>query len=529
MKIMKFIIATAAFLMVVSCEQMGLDETKYTYQLSQGTYYNTPEEADLFINGTIHRFRRVYSGNWYTSAEADAEYGYSKGIYNNYGITYRGIQDPTHLSRIGKVYKSIYEIVNNANMGIKGITESEELSNADKKVFIAELRFCRGLAYYNLFRRWGSGPLRTEQNLPEINVPRAGIEETLDFVIADMENARDNCLEVPRKIGTPCVWAAKTILAEAYLWKANYVKDAGNDPKEYYTKAEKELLDVINCGLYSLVQISSLSDWKNLYGPELSTSSEEIFYLKSSRQDGQSWDYLSYTGYNGYKTEDGLPMINGTVYYTHYTDTENTIVKDWDNADLRKKRNIGPCVFGDGKTYGPTTALFTKFRDPYSLAGDEACVDNPVIRYADVLLLYVEARSKKNGAPDASCIECLNQLRRRGYGFDSDTPNSTLDLKLADYPTLEIFNKRFIKEETYEHMNEAKHWFFLVRQGRDVATQYVKDYDRIDGHPIKRIRDARSIREKHWLWPIPENEFNYNKAMSKLKDQNPGYIIDDDE
>ena len=31
------------------------------------------------------------------------------------------------------------------------------------------------------------------------------------------------------------------------------------------------------------------------------------------------------------------------------------------------------------------------------------------------------------------------------------------------------------------------------------------------------------ISEKHYLWPIPLEELNFNKAMDPQSDQNPGY------
>ena len=31
------------------------------------------------------------------------------------------------------------------------------------------------------------------------------------------------------------------------------------------------------------------------------------------------------------------------------------------------------------------------------------------------------------------------------------------------------------------------------------------------------------IQERHYLWKIPDSEFNYNKAMNQSTDQNPGY------
>ena len=108
----------------------------------------------------------------------------------------------------------------------------------------------------------------------------------------------------------------------------------------------------------------------------------------------------------------------------------------------------------------------------------------------------------------------LNQLRRRAYGKDPKVPNAELDYKLSDYASMTAYMDLLLKEETYEHFNEAKHWDFIVRQGR--AQELVGKYFNVE------TGEYTQIQERHYLWKIPDSEFNYNKAMDQVKDQNPG-------
>jgi hypothetical protein len=66
-----------------------------------------------------------------------------------------------------------------------------------------------------------------------------------------------------------------------------------------------------------------------------------------------------------------------------------------------------------------------------------------------------------------------------------------------------------IREQAYENYNEAKRWPFLVRLG--IAKQVIKDVKGID------------VADKHFLFPIPTTEFDYNKGLDATVDQNPGY------
>ena len=75
-------------------------------------------------------------------------------------------------------------------------------------------------------------------------------------------------------------------------------------------------------------------------------------------------------------------------------------------------------------------------------------------------------------------MEMLNQLRRRAYGRDPKVPDMELDYKLSDYKTMDEFIDLLIKEETYEHFNEGKHWDFIVRLGK--AQELVGKYYNVE-------------------------------------------------
>lgn len=487
-----------------SCAEW-IDETRYTPAISSTTFYNTPEEANAAVMAPLNTMRLSYDSNWYTTLETDTEYCISKGLYTSYNQNYNGLLDATHRNRCQSNWTNLYKAILQCNMGIKYIPESDVMTEDEINMYIGELRFLRGLNYFNMVRRWGGLPLRTEENMEEWSLAKSSADEVYEFIVEDLKFAMANCPDTPRMIATPGVNAAKAVLAEVYMFTENY------------GEAERLAGEVIESSAYSLVGVASVRDFDKVFGYDLVTSTEEVFYIKTSRTDNLTWGYPVFAAHPEYNIEPDKPMLGSTCYFTHYSVTDNGLVtewaQDWDPntqvGDFRYDFNLRHFVFG-ADAYGPNTMLFTKFWDPNSAGGGANC-SIPLVRFTDVMITYAEATARVAGAPTSTSIEMINQMRRRAHGLDYRTP-SAIDYKLSDYGTMDEFIDLLIKEETYERMNEGKHWDLTVRLGK--AAELVKKYENKD------------IKARHYLWMIPDNEFLYNAALDQSVDQNPGYTTD---
>lgn len=430
--------------------------------------------------------------------EINTEYVYGKGVYQLY--VYDGLNNNTILNRSDSNWKNLYRAIMFCNTAIERIPDATEMTDEEKAAYLGELRFIRGFNYFTLVKYWGGVPLKTDKNITEWSIPKSSKEEVYDFIIEDLEYAVENCPDKRRNLATPNKNAARTVLADVYMHTENY------------EEAKRLSGEVVESGDYQLVQVEEPRDFDKVFGADLTTSTEEIFYIKTSRTDNKTWDYLSFTAHPHYEYAPGKTMLNGFGYYTHYTDLRNHIIAEWDTTDLRYGMNIGPYVFGADE-FGEYTCLLTKYVDP-NASGSGANVSIPLVRYTDAMLIYSEACARVAHAPTEESIEMLNQLRRRAYGKDPMAPDDELDYKLKDYANMDAYLDLLLKEETYEQFNEAKHWDFIVRQGR--AQELVGKYYDLTG-------EYTEIHERHFLWKIPDSEFNYNKAMDQIKDQNPGY------
>lgn len=487
-KIISIIVLAVGILLLTSCQDWLEEKPK---AIAAETFYNTVAEAEAAVMAPISRLREqgAFGRDLHSLMETFSDYQYGRGSWED-GSNYAGL-NPTGRGRTDGTWTVFYRTIRDCNIPISRLPEATGLNDIQKAAFIGELKFLRALSYYNLVRFWHDIPLRTEENMSEWDLGKSPQEEIHALIKNDLEYAINNAPDVPRLIGTPGKNAAKCLLAEVHAYLGNY------------TETKQLTEEVINSGVYSLVPVTTSRDFEKIFGPDVINTTEEIFYLKSTRTSNVGWEFPMMCAHPG-ATIDGKPMHGVGGWYGLYTTTSNKLISEWDIDDLRKDYNLLPYIFD----MGDNTCLSSKFYDPDATGATAANVSNPLIRFADILLLYAEAATQVAGTPTEEAMEKLNMIHRRAYGYSPTTPSS-VDFKLADYNSKEKFMNLLIREQAYENYNEGKRWPFLVRLG--IAKEVIKEVKGID------------VADKHFLFPIPTTEFDYNKALDPTKDQNPGY------
>ena len=250
-----------------------------------------------------------------------------------------------------------------------------------------------------------------------------------------------------------------------------------------------------------MVEVAVPDDFYKIFGPDVATTTEEVFHLKFAKQAGLGNNFVWF-----YQHPNTKLFNTGSPPFGTYSKSDNPFIAGWDGADLRKIFNfISIGDFG----FGVTGIINKKFIDPMAIAFNASSTDYPMYRYADVLLLYAEAVSRAGNGPTAEALDALNQVHRRAYGKNSKTASS-VDFKLADY-TAQSFADLVVKERAYETLFESKRWYDLKRLGADKLKATVK------------AAKGKDVTDKFLLWPLPVSELNYNLALDASKDQNPGY------
>lgn len=471
---MRNIVISLIAILLCSCSDI-LEEKPQAIAVE--TFYNTPGEIEAGIAAIYTPIRDwgAFRNNYTAMLEVFSDiFKSGRGSWAP-PSEYQGLNS-TNISRIQSSWEKFYLAIRNANLIIKNVPNANNVTDDAKNQYISEAKYLRAFTYFQLVRCWGAVPLRDEQNMSEYNVARSSVEDIYKQIISDLEAAE---LYLPDQVsvsGHPSKWSAKTLLADVYFHM------------NQYDKAMEKSGEVIKSNIYSLIEVSVADDFEKLFGAVVTTSTEEIFYLKYVEED--PFEFALYLHGVGRK------YINVDGYYAMYSNIDYTVYQNWDNKDLRKVYN-----WYEYDSFDPGTILCKKFSDTEGLSPRN---DLPVYRYADCLLIYAEASCRATGAPTVEGLEALNKVHRRAYGYPSTQP-SPVDFKLSAY-NKDSFIDLCMKERGYETVGEGKRWLDLKRSG--LATKYVK------------ANRGQDIAEIHYLWPIPVSELNYNEAIT---DQNPGY------
>lgn len=476
----KILFTILTTLLMVSCSDLLEENPK---SIAVETFYNTPDEVGAALNAIYPCFSGLdVMGYYWALDESSSDMAYGRGSYAILS-TYTGL-DVTNTTRIQGVWSATYRAIRNSNICIQRIPLGIGLTEQQKKVFLGEAHFMRAFSYLMLVKHWGGVPIRTEDNMSELNVPRSTATQIWDLILKDLLFARDNLSDTPRIEGVPTIGSANALLTEVYMWEGK------NSDALASAKA------LIQSGKFSLVEITAADDFDTkLFGITVDYSPEKVFYLKYSRLlQGNAIPPLAHHA--------SSPYLNGFGWMGQYTDTKNPIIRDWDKADLRYVYN-----WYTNKNAPTTTALLNKKFQDKQATTNGGSNDMPYYRYAEILLWFAEAEARANGVTQAA-VDALNQVRRRAYGKPSKVA-SEIDFKTTDFTNLNAFIDRVVLEYGYETVFEGKRWNYLTRMG--IATLQIKAVKGLD------------VQAKHFLWPIVINETNYNTAIDPTKDQNPGY------
>lgn len=373
------------------------------------------------------------------------------------GITYQievFTETPAN-SNLSGSWLSAYTTIYRCNLVMRSL-DQVPMSEQQYEQIAGQTCFMRGMTYFNLLRLWGRVPVITSvQTVEEArNNHRDEVETVYGQIISDLERAKslpESWSDAER--GRVTSFAARAMLAKVYLYRKEYGKVIGE---------LAPVMEAIRAG-----KLLSLVPMPQTFPNDLKTSKDIIFavqYLKGGVGESAHQN-------NRYRNND-----NGNIISLDPSEFES-------DSDNRKKL-VAPT--GSGKRPG-------KFDAPAS--NNETSADFPVLRCAEVMLMYAEALNEQSAAPSDEAFEALNAVRLNA-GLSAKTT--------TDLPGKAEFRKAVYKERRLELALECDRWFDMVRIGEFESV--------FPGVPAYRA-----------LYPVPQAEIE--NVNDRTGWQNEGYTI----
>lgn len=479
MKQIKFLTLLVLSVFVISCEDTFLSPD-LTTGIDADAFYTTDEEIESAV---INIYDAIQGVNASQNTSSSANHAVQIEFY----VTEMRSDNTRTKSQEGEAaqfdtfnvtanngivadyYRSFYNVIFRANVVLDNIAAA---SDANAARFEAEAKFLRAYAYFNLVRLYGDIPLIDQVITPLDKVTaftRVASSEIYDLIRTDLTTAISGLDNSSKNRASQA--AAQALLAKVYLTQAtpNYI--------------EAQLLcESVMGGSFRLID-----NFNDIFYSE--GNDEVIFaigYVPGTSNDSQNFsaEWLNAVGRTSgvnYVTDEGVAALEALggdrAALSYRQDVSQTT-----QFQVTKYLPNGEDGGADGKTFSSNAQI----------SGN----DWIVLRYADVVLMHVEAILAGNASTTSStALTSFNAIRdRAGLADDADD---------------EITREELLDERRVELAFENHRLFDLIRLGE--AVNVLSAFS---------TANTYGFTSTDLLLPIPQYEINLSNG---LMSQNPGY------
>lgn len=352
-----------------------------------------------------------------------------------YSGTYTAVtEDNTSETRFGFTKEETWSAIRQAWIFIENVNRVPDMDDAEKKRLMAEAKVIIASRYFDMFRHFGGLPL-VEQSFEaenEYEVPRATVEETVNFMVRLLDEAKG---ELPWDLTADgeSNWQGRMTQAAAMALKCKILLFAAsplfNDNEPYCTEAPQDAVTqhlvwyggykpelwtqcldaceeffttLAQKGHYELAQASGTTcdDYRNAFNKAYFTRDNTELLISTRIIGKYNWDWWYYWGdwvpYGGYTPTleymEMFPMSDGTPFNFDKAVAENKMFFEENdyNKPTRDPRLYETILVNGAKWQGRAVELWTGGRENANSTATETGV------YATGFGLYKFYKEGKN-------------------------------------------------------------------------------------------------------------------------------------
>ncbi|MCC7150014.1 MAG: RagB/SusD family nutrient uptake outer membrane protein [Saprospiraceae bacterium] len=494
-KIINISLAMAVIFQSLSCSKF-LDKDPLD-QISSGTFWRNQNEVDMALAGVYARI-------------LTSTFDYNMMFWDDMGGDVFGWSDVEKLGKgqieatsggiINSIYAQCYQGISSCNFFLENVDHApipDEIKNRYK----GEVLFLRAMFYFTLTEFYGGVPLYIKLvTIEESKVKQSTRAEVVSQILADLDVAINNLPNTGYN-GHAVKGSAQALKVKVLLH---------NDKMR---EAADLAAQIIADGKFSLY-----TDFRSLFLAKGQNNNPEIMmsgkYLNPDRPSQGPDIRYAWHGVvevlkelvDDYECLDGKPIDESPLYdpsnwRLHRDPRLLMTIKGYDDKVLNSAGVLMGFNYNQPSNTGymPVKGLnWDALPIDYSTKSEQDWI---LLRYAEVLLMYAEARNEDSG-PDQSVYDAINEVRLRP------------GVEMPPIPTglsKEQMRERIRHERRVEFALEGKRYWDIKRW--KTAETYIPTL--IDPGGVRRQFDP----SKHYLFPFPQSEMDINENLV----QNPGY------
>lgn len=496
--------------------------------LSPINYYENEEHVFTALIGVYNTLSDTRNGN----VTYGGSYMYAMGTEGDDGY-YR---HPPQRNIVGQFYYNagipdisnfwmmMYRGINQANLLLENMDKAE-MDETKRDVIRGEAFFLRGYFYFLLVSNFGDVPLLLEstKSVSGNLVARTPSRAVYEQIVQDMETAFSLVMtagEVGHG-GRVNKSAVAGMLARVYIhWAGFPLRDESR-----YEDARKWALAVMTPGEVGFAHALNPSFQQVFinYAQDLYDVKESIweveFYGNRTDRPRQAGTVGNFIGIRN--TGDVIGNSNAMIR------AAARLYRLYESQDQRRDWAIGDYEYSpidsENRSYFSASNIWNRYAGKYRReyetflpkARGYTPINYPLLRYADVLLMFAEAENYLNG-PTPAAVDAVNEVRSRANA--SLLEGATVPANRTEF--LYLIQDERSRELCFESLRRSDliRWNIYIESMRTVAA----DYEFSSGVPSNArnvVPYLKYITDKHMLWPIPTREMMLNRLLT----QNPGW------
>jgi len=481
-------------ILIFSCnDQLDLNPVG---SISQDNYYINEADAQAAVVACYNSMLGFHTGSevvsgvdmWGDIQSSDVE-------PHPDGVAWNQIYQYTLQPNNGEVaaqWFQIYEGIFRTNQALEKIPAIEMDENLKERL-LNEAYFIRGWWMLRLAKMYGDAPLVTQTlSIDELYIPKSSREEIFEQAESDLLKA----LALPESysdedLGRASSYAARTVLAELYLWQ------------QKWTEAQQQLNKIISSGKFRL-----LDSYASLFDGSVENHQESIFEIQFKANTGRNIGNFSTT----YSAPNGEGFVPGGGW--GWVRPTQDLVNEYEEFPKEDPR-LSFSIFriGDefeGQVFQDVVNGTGYAIKKWAISGESGVeieqnypwhtsANFALYRYAEVLLMYAEALNELGKSAEA--VQYINQVRAR--------PSVNMPPLAENLNKAEVF-EAIRHERRVELSFEGKTGFDLRRWG--IAGEFLRSEERwqndVSLNPQWEGNFFKYEDGKNDVWPIPQAEID---------------------